>query len=171
MNTYEILKARRSVRKFKDRMVPTPVIRSVLEIANFSPSAGNLQARRVIVVEDEETRRKLASAALDQRFVFEVPIVFVVLTDPKASAVKYGNRGKYLYALQDATIFASYLLLAGMNFGLGSCWVGAFNEDRVREILDIEEPMRPIALIPMGYPIETPSETPRKDVDELIIKG
>lgn len=167
MEFEEVLKARRSVRKFKDKVISDEEIGKLLEYANLSPSAGNLQARKVVVVKNVEIKKKLAAAARGQAFVSEAPIVFVVLADPEASEKKYGERGETLFAVQDATIFASYLQLAATDLGFTSCWVGTFKEKEVQKILGVPAQLRAIAIIPVGYPAETPERTPRKDVSEI----
>jgi nitroreductase len=164
----EVLKRRRSIRKFEGREVPDERISEILELAKLSPSAGNLQARKVIVVKNKEIKEKLARAALDQDFIAEASVVFVIIACPEESAGRYGERGKNLYALQDATIFASYLQLVATNLGLASYWVGAFREEEVKNILELEETLVPIAIIPVGYAAEEPRKTPRKDLDEFV---
>jgi nitroreductase len=168
MEFAEVVRGRQSVRKFEEREVPEIKIRQLLELANRSPSAGNLQARRAVVVKNQDLKRKIARAALDQDFILEAPAVFVILACPQESAQKYGRRGKDLYALQDATIFAAYLQLAATDLDLASCWIGAFREEEVSEVLGLPENLKPIAIIPVGYPAEKPDKTPRKDLNEIV---
>lgn len=170
MEFEKVLKERRSVRKFQKEEIPEEIIRRVLELANLSPSAGNLQARKVVLVKDDGTKEKIAQASHNQEFVAEAPIVFVICADLKESAVKYGERGRELYSVQDATIFASYLQLTATSLGLSSCWVGAFEEEAVRKILGLAGNLRPVAVIPVGYPGEKLTGTPRKDLNEIIMQ-
>lgn len=170
MEFKEVLQKRRSVRRFQKKDVPEEIIRKILELANLAPSAGNLQAFKVAVVKDETVRKKLSRAALGQQSVAEAPVDLVMCAVPEESAVKYGERGERLYAIQDATIFAAYIQLAATDLGLSSVWVGAFDEREISEILDLEEDMKPVAIIPIGFPDEEPARHERKSLDEIIYK-
>ncbi len=166
MEFFETIIRRRSVRAFKKDPVEEWKINRLLEVANLAPSAGDLQAYEIIVVKDEDRKRRLSEAALGQEFITEAPVVFVFLSNPKRSARRYGKRGIDLYCLQDATIAASYLQLAATALGLGSVWVGAFNDEEVSKCVDVRE-LKPVAIIPVGYPDEEPMITPRRGVNNL----
>jgi nitroreductase len=170
MEFEDVLRKRRSIREFQKKDIPSDIIERILKLANLSPSAGNLQARKVIVVRDEKIKEKLVKASLDQDFIAEAPVVFVILADLEESAQKYGQRGRKLYSLQDATIFTSYLQLVITFLGLASCWVGAFNEEKVSDVLGIREGLKPLAIIPLGYGVEKPSVTERKKIADIIEK-
>jgi nitroreductase len=167
MEFEEVLKNRRSIRKFKAAEIPDKIIEQILELANLSPSAGNLQARKVVVVKDKKIKEALSRKEDD--FVPRAAAVFVVCAAPKESEIAYGERGKNLYALQDATLFASYLQLAVTSLGLASCWVGAFDEERVKKILGLRADLRPIVIIPVGYAAEEPLQTSRKSLKDISI--
>lgn len=169
MEFEEVLRKRRSIRRFEEKDVPEEKIRKILELSNLSPSAGNLQARKVILVKDKKTKEKISQAALGQDFILRAPVVFVICADLEESAAEYGGRGRELYSIQDATIFGSYLQLAAVSVGLVSCWVGAFEEEKIKEVLNLPERLKPIGIIPVGYPAESPFKTPRKNLDEIII--
>lgn len=94
----------------------------------------------------------------------------MIAANPRQSGLKYGIRGQELYAMQDATIFASYAQLAATYLGLASVWVGAFNEKEVKDILELPDEIRPVALLPIGYAAEEPDNRERKNLDEIIIK-
>lgn len=164
-----VVEGRHSVRSFQDRDVESASLEAVLRAARSAPSAGNLQAYRVAVARASSVRRLLARAALDQDFVAQAPVVLVFLAEPAASGVKYGRRGETLYATQDATIACAYAQLAVVNAGLGSCWVGAFDGDKVRAALGVEETLRPVALLPLGYPAEVPRIAPRRPLSEMVL--
>ncbi len=169
MDFAEVVEERHSVRAFQERDVESVSLEAILRAARRAPSAGNLQAYRVAVARASSVRRLLARAALDQDFVAQAPVVLVFLADPAASGVKYGRRGETLYAIQDATIACTYAQLAAANAGLGSCWVGAFHEDKVRAALGVDETLRPVALLPLGYPAEVPPITPRRSLSEMVL--
>jgi len=127
------------MRQFKATKVPDNIVKEIIELAKLAPSAGNLQAYKVVI-----SKEKLTS--------YDSPLNLVICADLEKSASRYGERGKNLYAIQDATIFAAYLQLAIVNSGLTSCWVGAFREGKIRNLLKIPENLKPIAIIPLGYP-------------------
>lgn len=158
---------RRSVRSYHDREVSPATVTRLLEAAVMAPSAGNLQAWHFVVARRPEARAALARAALDQEFIAQAPVVVVVCADPERSATRYGQRGRTLYCLQDAAAATQNLLLAATAHGLGTCWVGAFDEVRVREVLGIPASLRPVALVPVGYPAEAPEARPRRPLEEV----
>ncbi len=165
---FSVLLRRRSIRVFRPEPVPPELLEEVLEAARWAPSAGNLQAWEVAVVFDPELRYRLARAALDQDFIAQAPCVLVVSALPTRSALRYGRRGRELYCLQDAALAAGYLMLAACALGLGTCWVGAFDEDGVREITGLPRDHRPVAVIPLGFPAEDPPPPPRLPLEELV---
>ncbi len=155
-----------SIRKYKPDPVPDELILELLKAGNAAPSAGNLQARDFIVVKNPETKKKIAKAALEQMFIASAPVVIVVCANYPRSMRIYGERGK-LYAEQDATAAVENILLAAHALGLGAVWVGAFYENAVSKILDLPEFVRPIAIIPVGWPDEKPAKRSRYPVEEL----
>ncbi|MDD3421603.1 MAG: nitroreductase family protein [Methanocellales archaeon] len=158
----EAIENRRSIRKFKEKQVSKSDINILLHSAQMAPSAGNLQAREFIVVSSEGGREKLARAALKQEFLREAPITIVVCANLKRSEMRYRSRSA-LYAIQDATASVMNILLAAYSLGLGTCWVGAFDEREVSSLLSLPEHVRPIALVLVGYPDEAPMAPPRLD--------
>ncbi len=162
-----LLYERRSVRKFKGDNIDDATVIELLESANSAPSAGNLQPRDFIIVRDPEIKADLSRAALNQRFIMQAPVVVVVVANFPRSMNTYGERG-YLYAIQDSSAAIQNLLLAATALGLGTCWVGAFDEERVSEILELPEYTRPMAIIPIGYPADRGHRTGRRKIEELI---
>ncbi len=162
----DLIFRRVSIRKFESRDIDDEILNLILEAANAAPSAGNLQARDFIVVRNAETKKKLATAALKQMFIAEAPVVIVVCANYPRSMRVYGERGK-LYAEQDATAAIENLLLAVTALDLGAVWVGAFDEAEVAEILNLPEYVRPMAIIPLGYPAEKPGRRSRYPVSML----
>jgi nitroreductase len=147
-----VILGRRSIRGFKSTDVPDETVTKLLELANAAPSAGNVQGRDFVVVRKPEVRSALAHAALGQDFVAEAPVVVVVCGNMVRSGRHYGSRGMDLYHIQDADAAVQNLLLAVHNEGLGACWVGAFSEKAVCDILDLPDGIRPLAIIPIGVP-------------------
>lgn len=167
MECMEVIKGRRSIRKFKDRSVGKEIIEQLLNAAQMAPSAGNLQARDFIIVSDKITKQKLSKSALGQSFIEQAPVVIVVAANIERSSRIYKSRGE-LYAIQDATASIQNMLLTAHSMGLGACWVGAFDENRVSELLCIPGKTLPVAIIPVGYPDEQPAAPPRIAMDRLV---
>jgi|YelNatPaOPRAMG01_1025707.scaffolds.fasta_scaffold10481_2 nitroreductase len=167
MNIFEAIFGRRSVRKFKKEEIDERLIGLMLFCATQAPSAGNTQDWVFIVVKDEEIKRKLAKAALDQDFIAEAPVVIVACSDLKKISLRYEERGERLYSAQDVAAATQNLMLAAYALGLGSCWVGAFDEEEVKFILELPENIRPLVIIPVGYPDEKPEAPPRIPFENL----
>jgi len=164
-----VISQRACCRRFLATPIPGEVLDTLLEAALRAPSAGNLQAWRVLAVRSAEGRTALAKAALGQAHVAEAPVVFAICAVPERSARRYGDRGRSLYALQDTAALATTLLLAAEALGLGACWVGAFDEDRVARVLALPPDERPVALLPVGLRAEVPrGRTPRRPVAEVV---
>ncbi len=169
MDFSDLIARRRSVRAFKPDPVPEPVVESILQAVRRAPSAGNLQAFKMCVVRDGAVLEALAGAAYGQAFLAEAPVAIAFLADPHGSGLRYGQRGRDLYALQDATIACLYAHLAAADLGLGSVWVGAFSTPDVARILGVPEPLVPVAILPIGFPAEEPPESPRKPLRSLLL--
>jgi nitroreductase len=167
---WEVVEARHSVRAFdKARDVPPETVTGLIEAAVRAPSAGNCQPWHFCVVRDQQAKRALAQAALNQWFLSEAPVVVVVCTDPERSAVRYGDRGRHLYALQDTAAATENLLLASVASGLGACWVGAFDEEAASRALDLPSHLRPVAIVPIGRPAGRPLHgTDRRAVQTVV---
>jgi nitroreductase len=155
MELSEAIVNRRSIRKYKRDPIPDALITEILNSGMAAPSAGNLQSRHFYVVRDRALMKSLAAAALDQTFIAEASVVVVVCTDHKIRA-EYGDRGENLYAIMDCAASIQNMLLTAHSLRLGACWVGAYNEKAVSKILNMPDRFRPVAIIPFGYPAETP---------------
>lgn len=127
-----------------------------------------MQAYEIFVVESREEKEALADAALGQTSISDAPVVLVFAANPRRSAAKYGERGTELYCIQDATIAAAYTQLAATALGLGSVWIGAFDEEEMRRAIGVPQGLRPVAIIPIGYPARKPGRTPRRSLEDLV---
>lgn len=168
MEFFEVLQKRYSVRAYKPDPIDDETLTKILEAINSAPSAGNLQAYEVIVVRDPERKQQLAKAAWDQRFIAQAPVVLVFVANPERNRWRYGKRSAELYCLQDATIACAYAQLAAVALGLGSCWIGAFDDDAVRKVVGIPQNMRPIAILPIGVPADMPEPKERRLLSDLV---
>ena len=173
MNILDVIKHRRSVRDFTDRKIPESAIDVLVEALQWAPSAGNLQSRKFYFIFNEDIRNKLAQTGFKQDFVSFIaraPLVIVACADLRITS-RYGDRGTHLYCIQDTAASVQNLLLAAYELGLGTCWVGAFKEEKVKEILDLPDNLRPFVLVPVGYPARTPKapdRVPRTDAVEFV---
>jgi nitroreductase len=166
---FETVHRRHSVRKYHaDMPVEQEKLQAVLNTASAAPSAGDLQAYRIIVVTDADTRAALGRAADNQPFLSEAPVCLVFCCDRERSAEKYGDRGRTLYAIQDTTIAAAYAQLAVVAAGMGSTWVGKFDADAARAALGLDAGLEPIAMLSLGYPAELPEPTPRRHLSDVV---
>ncbi len=168
MEVFQAIKERRSVRRFKPVVIPKEDLMKILEAAIWAPSAGNCQPWEFIVVTDETTKRAIAAAALGQMWISTAPVVIVVCANIPRSAWRYGTRGETLYCIQDTAAAIQNMLLAAYALGYGTCWVGAFDEESVRRILEIPREVRPVAIIPIGVPDEKPRPPPRRPLEEVV---
>ena len=167
MSILDTIKNRRSVRDFKGQKIPDEAVGALIEAIRWAPSAGNMQSRKFYFVYDRNAKKKLAKAALNQQFISEAPLVVVACLDRRIAA-RYGDRGVNLYSIQDVAASVMNMMLVAHELGLGSVWVGAFNEFEVFEHLNLPVNLRPIAIIPIGYPSKTPRTTPRVSPDEIV---
>jgi len=159
MKFKDVLKRRQSIREFKDTDIPDKKIRKMLRLAGLAPSAGNRQAFKVVVV----IKGRLTN--------IKAPVELVVCAAPEVSGIKYGDRGRNLYSIQDATIFAAYLQLVITDMGLASVWIGAFREGRIKKELGLDDSLRPIAIIALGYPVtEKSGKRRRKSLEQIVWK-
>ena len=165
MELDEALKNRRSTRAFAKKDVPEGMVRALLEAAILAPSAGNLQSRRFFVVRREDARAALAAAASGQEFIHEAPVALVVCAD-SSIARRYGERGAELYSILDCAAAIQNLMLKAHALGLGTCWVGAFDENEVARILNLPANLRPVSIIPIGFPNEQPRAPSRVKIEE-----
>ncbi|MBC7093689.1 nitroreductase family protein [Candidatus Bipolaricaulota bacterium] len=168
MDVTEAIKRRRSVRRYTGDPVTEDDVRAVLTAAIWAPSAGNAQPWRFIVVRDRALREGLVEAAHGQRFLAEAPVVIVVCADLARARRAYGERGATLYCLQDTAAAIQNMLLAATSQGLGSCWVGAFDEGKASELLKLPTGLRPVALIPLGRFKEPSPPQERRPLSEVV---
>jgi nitroreductase len=168
MDFFELIQKRRSIRLFTPQPVEKQKLQAILEAANRAPSAGNLQAYEIYLVTDPARLRLLARAALDQDFIAQAPLALVFCANPARSSKKYGRRGASLYCLQDATIACTFAHLAASALDLASVWVGAFDDNGVRQAIGVGDSLLPVAILPVGYPGEQPKTSSRRPLSDLV---
>jgi nitroreductase len=167
MEFYDVIKTRRSVRRFLKRPIPDDVLGRVLEAARIAPSGGDRQPWRFVVVKDEEKKKKIARACYEQDFVAEAPVVVVCCAVKCSSGYQpwQDEAGR-----RDAVIATDHLILAARNEGLGSCWVGALHDKQVKKIVKVPDDVDVVMVVPLGYPAskwafrEAKGRKPLKDI-------
>ena len=152
MDVIQAIKSRESVRSFLDKKVESEKLTNILELARLAPSFFNRQDWRFVIVQDKNTKRKLVNNAQSPSFVAESPVVIACCGKP-IKPITDSDKSSFVV---DAAIALTYVTLAAVEYGLGSCWVSIFDEKKVKEILDIPEEIRVIALISLGYPKDVP---------------
>jgi nitroreductase len=166
-NLMEIIRNRRSIRSYKKDPVEEEKLEYILEAFRKAPSAKNLQPWKLIVVKDENKKSDLAIACNNQVFISEAPVIVVACAKEDEA---YGTMGGYLNSYPiDIAIAMEHLILAATEKGLSTCWIGAFKEKLVKDLLAVPKNIRVVALTPIGYPAEeTPPKRGRKSLSEIV---
>jgi nitroreductase len=167
MDVFEAIQNRRSIRAYESTAVPKEKLNKILEAARQAPSASNIQPWYFIVVTDSEKRRKLAEGGRYAKFLVDTPVVIVGCGDQEASPKWY---------TVDVTIALEHMVLAATSEGLGTCWVGSFTENEIKELLKIPKNFRIVALLALGYPrkkldIQLKNESAigrRKELEQIV---
>ncbi|MGA1847775.1 MAG: nitroreductase family protein [Thermoplasmatota archaeon] len=145
-----IIQKRHSVRDYTSMAPSERDVERIVQAAEKAPTAGNLKARKIFVFKGETKRKSLMEASLHQTFVAEAPFLILFCADRKAIE-PYKERGANLYCVQDATIAATFAMLKATELGLGTCWIGAFDEEKVSEAAGLPSYLRPVALLTVGF--------------------
>ena len=163
MDFTEVLQTRRSIRKYLETPVKDEVIKRILQAAQLSPTWAHKQGQRVIVVRDPAVCNQLKDT-IGQKWTETVPIFLVVCIEPEQSGIA---PNKMEYYPVDAAIVMQSMILAATNEGLGTCWIGLFDEPEVRRVLSIPESYRVIGITPLGYPASQPQPKERKKLEDI----
>jgi len=168
MNFNELSKSRKSVRSFQDKVISKDDLMTLIEAAQSAPSAGNCQPWHFFVVTDNATKEKLTNECCYQSFIMTAPAIIVICADIPRTTGRYGDRGRDLYCLQDTAAAIQNILLCAKSMDMGTCWVGAFDEQKTTEVLNLQPDMRPIAVIPVGYPANDTPFVKRRPIEEIV---
>lgn len=164
MELMEVLKARHSVRSYEAKSIPDEKLTKVLEAGRLAPSAGNRQAWKFVVVKDKDKREQLARAANHQQFIAEAPVVIAAMSTSPEYTMSCGIPA---YPV-DLAIAVDHMTLAAADEGLGTCWIGAFSQERVKEILDVPDRYVVVTLFPLGYPRMGKPMKSRKSLERVV---
>lgn len=162
MEFMDVVSKRRSIRRYKQDPVPQKDIEYILEAARLAPSWANSQCWKFIIVTEQKVKDELAKAG--NSWIAKAPAVIVACADP----TKPGTKGDQPYYMLDIGIAMEHLILAAADRGLGTCWIGAFDENVARKALGVPENIRVVASTPLGYPDESPNPRPRKSMQEIV---
>jgi nitroreductase len=165
-NFLSLVEKRKSIRSFKNIDVEKEKLDYILETFRQAPSVKNLQPWKLIVVTDKAIIKKLVPACRNQASISEAPLVIAACACEEEA---YATMGGYLNSFSvDIGISFEHIMLAAVEQGLGSCWIGAFNENEVKEVLGVPENVRVVALTPIGYPDDQGRERKRKTIEEIV---
>jgi nitroreductase len=164
MEFYEVLRTRRSIRKYKPAPVEPEKIDRMLEAVRLAPSAKNIQPWHFIVVKDEMTRRSLGEA-YPREWFWEAPVIICVCGEPAKAWVRRDGKN---YLDVDAAIAFEHLILAAAAEGLATCWIGAFDAAAVKRVLGLPEGIEPIAMTPLGYADTEPRPLERRTIADFV---
>ncbi|RLF39226.1 MAG: nitroreductase [Thermoplasmata archaeon] len=165
MELYDVIRLRKSIRSYDNsKSVEEEKIRYILECAQRAPSWMNKQCWHFIVITDREKILEVAKTDIINRWIKQAPVIIVGCADPHLS----GSREGIDYYIVDTAIAMEHLILAATDVGLGTCWIGAFNENKIKELLEIPPRIRIVALTPVGYPKE---ETLSAKSRKLIVRS
>jgi len=160
MDVLEAIRARRSIRRYRQDPVPEEALEKILEAGRWAPSASNAQPWHFVVFSDAEKRRRVARSFLYGPFLIEAPVGIAVVIDPRASSCP----------VQDGTLAVYAIMLAAHSLGLGTCWINpSFGDDEAKEILGIPRDKRIICVLSLGYPAEAPTK-PRKKLEDIVFR-
>ena len=164
----EIIKSRRTIKSFNPTGVPWESVAKILDAGRHAPSCGNLQNWKFIVILEPELKTKLAEAAQEQLNLAMAGVLIIVCAEPDKAERYFGVRGERLFTVQNCAAAVENMLLEAHSLNLGSCWVGAFNEDEVREICGIPAEARPQAIVAVGYSKEVPNKPPKFPLETVV---
>ena len=162
MEFMDVILKRRSVRKYKSDPVSKEDMGYILEAARLAPSWANSQCWKFVVITDPGVKEELIKAG--QSWIGQAPAIIAACADP----AKPGTKGDQQYYMLDVGIAMEHLILAAADKGLGTCWIGAFDEDIAKKALNVPDNIRVVALTPLGYPDEVPAPRPRKSMAETM---
>ena len=199
LTTKEAIEKRHSIRKFKEDAVPDEHVMAILEAARLAPSGCNAQPWRFKVITDKETKMKLAEAAHGQLFIAQAPVVIVCCADVsgyvEGSVSGIQDLGR-IGAVEDrivsiicknlseeevdkaelgprialnVAIAVEHMVLMALDFNLGTCWIRALEEDKIKDIFGWDENIYVVALLPLGYPDESPKARKRLNIQDIIL--
>lgn len=160
---FKVLTSRRSIRMYRSTAVEKSELYLLAEMGLKAPSAGDLQDTRIIVCTDKKIIYQLPELCMDQMWITSAPAVLVVCSQPQKQAEWFGERGRHVFATQNAAAVTQNILLSAQALGLGACWVGGFNQEKIDELFKAEGTGRVESIVTVGYPAERPQ--PKEEIN------
>lgn len=166
MNIYEAIHTRKSVRSYLPKEIPNDILTRILDTARLAPSANNAQDWRFVLIRETQTKREIMKMANNQAFIAEAPAVLVCCG---VGADRLMHCGQATYAI-DVSIIIDHITLLAAAEGLGTCWIGHFDEAPIKKLLGIPESVRIVELLPIGYPTDpSPKDKPRLPLEQIVM--
>jgi len=198
MELSDVIASRRSIRKFREENISDDTVRLLLDAARSAPSGSNLQPARFIVAQSPAAKEALGRCT-PYKFIVKAAVIFACCADLTAMSTRDRRIGELLkegafegvdldmndpsaarpamdeeaikaYLSMNVAIAVEHIVLKAVDLGLGSCWLGRFDRDKVREYLALDESIYPVVLLPVGHPDQSPKSRPRFDLDKLVLK-
>ncbi len=163
----DLIKSRRTIKDFSPKYVPWEMTAKVLDAARHAPSCGNVQNWKFIVVYEPAIKQSMAEACYGQYEIMQAGVLIVVCAEPEKAERYYGIRGERLYSVQNCAAAIQNMLLEAESIGLGTRWVGGFDEEAIKSILFIPEEVRPQAIIALGYAKDVPEKPPKYPMEVI----
>ena len=167
MDVFECIRTRRSVRKYLIKQIEWDKVGQILDAGRMAPSSGNLQNWQFLVVIDELKKKQIAEASARQYWMANASVLMIVCEKPEITEKYYGIRGTRLYSIQNCAAAIENMLLMAHALGLATCWVGAFDEEKVKRVCSIPDRARPQAIISIGYADEKPEMPPKLTLENV----
>ena len=164
MEVMEAIKKRYSVRKYADREIDDETLLKIMEAARLAPSAKNRQEWKFIIIRDRAKKEKMVEVAKGQEFVKEASAIIAGVSTEMSYTMTCGVPARHI----DIAIAMEHIALAATSYGLGTCWIGAFYQDKAKELLKVPENCEVVAIMTLGYPEGGQGEKIRKSIDEII---
>jgi nitroreductase len=166
MDVSEAITRRASIRHYRSEDIPQEMLIRVLSAMREAPSACNFQPWKFVVIREEAARKRVAEACSRQMFIAEAPVIIAGCGTPGQAYKRMGGYGNSVEV--DLAIALDHLTLAAVAEGLGTCWIGSFDEQKVKRILDVPDPVKVVALTPLGFPAVPGKPHHRKPLDEIV---
>ncbi len=163
----DLMNSRTSIRKYTDEEIKREDLGKILEAGRWAPSAGNMQSWEFVVVEDDGLKEELSQASYNQTHVREAPVCIVVLGDHEKAERKYNERGRNVYMVQETAAAMQNMLLMAQSLDIGTAWVGAFDGEKVSDLLEVPDRLTPLAIVTLGHPNERPIQNQKKRITDV----
>ncbi len=164
----DLIKSRRTIKNFSSQYVSWENIARIIDAGRHAPSCGNVQNWKFIVVDDAGKKKAIADACYEQFEIVSAHCLIIICAEPEKAERYYGMRGERLYTVQNCAAAAQNMLLEAHSLGLGSAWIGAFDEEAVKGVLGIPEEVRPQIIIPIGYARDVPPKPPKYPLETVV---